>query len=107
MDVRILGPLYLRYGTAHGRLTAAKPRKVLALLLVHADQVVPVGSLARELWRGPPPAGAAAPPPAHVPPGRRALRGRLGRPARPGAARGPVACSRRGGVAPPARRPGR
>ena len=59
MDVRILGPLCLRHGTAHGRLTAAKPRKVLALLLVHADQVAPVGTLARELWRDRPPASAS------------------------------------------------
>src|SRR5436190_2140729 len=31
MDVRILGPLLLRHGTVEGRLTAPKPRKVLAL----------------------------------------------------------------------------
>jgi DNA-binding SARP family transcriptional activator len=40
--------------------TAAKPRQVLALLLVHANRIVPVASISKELW------GDDAPPSAHA-----------------------------------------
>jgi DNA-binding SARP family transcriptional activator len=38
--------------------TAPKPRQVLALLALHADQVVPVYALTEELWAGQPPRSA-------------------------------------------------
>lgn len=50
MDIDILGPLVARESGASVVPTAAKPRKVLAMLTVHADQVVPMASLFEELW---------------------------------------------------------
>ncbi|MFH9354190.1 BTAD domain-containing putative transcriptional regulator [Kitasatospora sp. NPDC017646] len=38
--------------------TAPKPRQVLALLALHADQVVPISALIEELWAGTPPRSA-------------------------------------------------
>ncbi len=58
MDCRVLGQLAVRSGTTVGRLTAPKPRKVLALLLVRANLVVPIETLSRELWGDDPPASA-------------------------------------------------
>ena len=59
MDFRVLGPLEV---AAEGRvvaLDAAKPRALLAILLLHANE--PVGSerLIEDLWAGHPPATAA------------------------------------------------
>lgn len=50
MDIDVLGPLVARLGGISVVPTAAKPRKVLAMLTVHADQVVPMASLFEELW---------------------------------------------------------
>jgi SARP family transcriptional regulator, regulator of embCAB operon len=50
VDIDILGPLAAREGGVSVAPTAAKPRKVLAMLAVHADQVVPMASLFEELW---------------------------------------------------------
>ena len=50
MDVALLGPLTVRESGKAVIPTAAKPRKVLALLAVHADEVVPIASLYEELW---------------------------------------------------------
>jgi DNA-binding SARP family transcriptional activator len=50
VDIDILGPLAAREGGGSVAPTAAKPRKVLAMLAVHADQVVPMASLFEELW---------------------------------------------------------
>ncbi|MFC7244869.1 BTAD domain-containing putative transcriptional regulator [Catellatospora aurea] len=58
MQCRVLGPLDLRSGGVSGDLTAPKPRKVLALLLIHADRVVPIDLLTTELWDDEPPASA-------------------------------------------------
>ena len=58
MDCRVLGQLTVRSGATVGCLTAPKPRKVLALLLVRANLVVPIETLSRELWRDEPPASA-------------------------------------------------
>ncbi|WP_117209819.1 AfsR/SARP family transcriptional regulator [Allorhizocola rhizosphaerae] len=58
MDCRVLGQLAVRSGTVIGCLTAPKPRKVLALLLVRANLVVPIETLSRELWSDDPPASA-------------------------------------------------
>jgi DNA-binding SARP family transcriptional activator len=55
MELGILGPLTVRVGGANLAPSAPKQRKVLAALLVHADQVVPVPSLIRELWDDEPP----------------------------------------------------
>ncbi|MFD9906053.1 BTAD domain-containing putative transcriptional regulator [Streptomyces sp. NPDC059063] len=55
MNIRLLGTFEV---TLHGVTvmpTAPKPRQLLALLALHADQVVPVGSLTEELWAGRPP----------------------------------------------------
>lgn len=48
----------MRCGAVSGDLTAPKPRKVLALLLIHANRVVPVDLLTMELWDDEPPASA-------------------------------------------------
>lgn len=58
MECRVLGPLAVWHGPTAGRLTAPKPRKVLALLLVRAGVIVPVDTLIRELWGDEPPASA-------------------------------------------------
>jgi SARP family transcriptional regulator, regulator of embCAB operon len=58
VEIKLLGAL-----TAHERCgsfapSAAKPRQVLALLALHAGQVVPVPSLIEELWGEHPPRSA-------------------------------------------------
>jgi SARP family transcriptional regulator, regulator of embCAB operon len=68
MKYYVLGPLLVQPGSAtpsanlpinaSGRLTAPKPRKVLALLLLRANLVVPVETLIAELWDDEPPASA-------------------------------------------------
>jgi len=50
MDIEVLGALAVRENDVSIVPTAPKPRQVLALLALHADQVVPVGSLVEELW---------------------------------------------------------
>ncbi|MFD9793118.1 BTAD domain-containing putative transcriptional regulator [Streptomyces sp. NPDC059070] len=57
LDCGVLGPL--RIGSTATAETVAVPpkiRTVLAMLLVHTDQVVPVSALMRELWQERPPA---------------------------------------------------
>lgn len=58
MEIRVLGPLSVSCGGGSAVPTAPKPRSVLALLLVQANQTVPVADLAQELWGGDPPASA-------------------------------------------------
>jgi len=50
MDIRVLGPLSAH--THHGSIvpSAGKPRQILALLSLYANQVVPVPTLLEELW---------------------------------------------------------
>ncbi|RZS36576.1 DNA-binding SARP family transcriptional activator [Herbihabitans rhizosphaerae] len=55
MDIDVLGPLAVRIDGVSVTPTAAKPRKVLAMLAVHADEVVPAPSLFEELWGDAPP----------------------------------------------------
>lgn len=59
MKVGVLGPLSVVSSRVenggNGAPSAPKPRSVLATLLVHAGQVVPVSSLMRELWDDVPP----------------------------------------------------
>ena len=60
MNYYVLGPLLVKATPAgpSDELTAPKPRKVLALLLLHANLVVPVETLIAELWGCEPPASA-------------------------------------------------
>ncbi|GAA3952651.1 hypothetical protein GCM10022384_02730 [Streptomyces marokkonensis] len=55
MDIALLGVLAVRENGLSITPTAPKPRKVLALLVLHADRVVPVSVLTEELWAGAPP----------------------------------------------------
>ncbi|MFF3216039.1 BTAD domain-containing putative transcriptional regulator [Streptomyces sp. NPDC002886] len=58
MDIEVLGTLAVREHGVSLTPTAPKPRQVLALLALHADQVVPVSALIEELWAGAPPRSA-------------------------------------------------
>ena len=55
MDISVLGPCRVVQSGVSVVPTAVKPRKVLALLAMHPDQVVSVGSLVEELWGEAPP----------------------------------------------------
>ncbi len=59
MDFRILGPLEAVAAGRTIRLNAAKPRALLALLLLHRNEPVASDLLVEELWAGNPPATAA------------------------------------------------
>lgn len=58
MDFGVLGPLTFCCGSENVAPSAPKQRSVLATLLVHADQLVPVHGLLRELWDEQPPVSA-------------------------------------------------
>ncbi|MEU0163405.1 AfsR/SARP family transcriptional regulator [Streptomyces sp. NPDC006261] len=58
MDIEVLGALSVRENGVSIAPTAPKPRQVLALLALHADQVVPVATLTEELWGSTPPRSA-------------------------------------------------
>jgi len=58
VDIDVLGALDVRENGVSIAPTAPKPRQVLALLALHADQVVPVAGLIEELWAGKPPRSA-------------------------------------------------
>ncbi|MGW7316701.1 AfsR/SARP family transcriptional regulator [Streptomyces sp. NPDC054854] len=58
MDIDVLGALAVRENGTSITPTAPKPRQVLALLALHADQVVPVSALIEELWGAEPPRSA-------------------------------------------------
>ncbi|MEV7525533.1 BTAD domain-containing putative transcriptional regulator, partial [Streptomyces sp. NPDC091371] len=58
MDIQVLGTLAVREQGISVTPTAPKPRQVLAILALHADQVVPVSALIEELWAGTPPRSA-------------------------------------------------
>ncbi|MFE7778543.1 BTAD domain-containing putative transcriptional regulator [Streptomyces sp. NPDC057445] len=58
MDIDVLGALAVRENGIPVTPTAPKPRQVLALLALQADQVVPVSSLVEELWGQRPPRSA-------------------------------------------------
>ena len=61
MDFRILGPLELRNGSAPIRLAGARQRGLLALLLIHRNEVVSSERLIDALWgESPPPTAAKA-----------------------------------------------
>ncbi|MFI9331299.1 BTAD domain-containing putative transcriptional regulator [Kitasatospora sp. NPDC052868] len=58
MEVRVLGALGVRVCGVSVVPSASKPRQVLGLLALRADQVVSAGVLAQELWGGRPPRSA-------------------------------------------------
>ncbi|SCF27463.1 DNA-binding transcriptional activator of the SARP family [Micromonospora matsumotoense] len=58
MEIRILGPLVLSHAGRTVALTAPKPRSVLALLLLNADQAVQASTLIQDLWGANPPVSA-------------------------------------------------
>ncbi|MFF1699301.1 BTAD domain-containing putative transcriptional regulator [Streptomyces sp. NPDC058257] len=58
MDIDVLGPLGVKVDGLAVMPTAPKPRKVLALLALHVDRVVPVAVLVEELWGERPPRSA-------------------------------------------------
>ncbi|GHF22057.1 AfsR/SARP family transcriptional regulator [Streptomyces morookaense] len=55
MDISVLGPFRAAQSGASVAPTAVKPRKVLALLALQANQLVSVGSLVEEVWGESPP----------------------------------------------------
>jgi DNA-binding SARP family transcriptional activator len=50
VDIAVLGPLAVKQNGIPVTPSAPKPRQVLALLALHADEVVPVTALVEELW---------------------------------------------------------
>ncbi|MFL6030620.1 MAG: BTAD domain-containing putative transcriptional regulator, partial [Gaiellaceae bacterium] len=58
MDFRILGPLEVRNGDRELSLGGRQQRALLALLLLHANEVVPVDRIIDELWHEKPPPSA-------------------------------------------------
>ncbi|MFJ5549836.1 BTAD domain-containing putative transcriptional regulator [Streptomyces sp. NPDC093225] len=58
MDINLLGALSVTENGLSVTPTAPKPRQVLALLALHADQMVPVSTLIEELWGKNPPRSA-------------------------------------------------
>jgi DNA-binding SARP family transcriptional activator len=59
LDFRVLGPLQVATNGTHLPLGGAKQRAVLALLLLHANEVVPLDRLIDDLWGESPPESAA------------------------------------------------
>ncbi|MEU5083584.1 MULTISPECIES: AfsR/SARP family transcriptional regulator [Streptomyces] len=57
-EFRVLGTLEVRRGTAVYRPRGPKVRKLLALLVVRANDIVTMDQLVDELWEGAPPATA-------------------------------------------------
>ena len=82
VQFRILGPLEVLDGQCPVELGRPKQRAVLAVLLVHANQVVTLDRLIEELWGEQPPAQATASLQAYISNLRRAWSpsGRRGRP---------------------------
>ena len=73
MQFRILGPLEVLDGQRRVELGRPKQRALLAVLLVHVNQVVALDRLIEELWGQQPPAQATASLQAYVSNLRRAL----------------------------------
>ncbi len=70
---RILGPLEASVGERSIGLGGPKPRRLLAMLLLHGDEVVPTDRLIEAVWEHDPPAGAEATLRTHVANLRRSL----------------------------------
>ena len=75
MEFRILGPLEVHAGGELVPLPGAKPRAVLAVLLLHANRPVGADRIAQALWGEDAPAGAANTVQVHVSRLRKALGG--------------------------------
>jgi DNA-binding SARP family transcriptional activator len=60
VDFRILGPLEVRRGRKPIAITAPHRRALLGMLLMRANQTVPLDELVEELWNGRPPRAAKA-----------------------------------------------
>ncbi|MDG5805278.1 BTAD domain-containing putative transcriptional regulator [Streptomyces ossamyceticus] len=60
MEISLLGPLVVRSGGHELRVSAPRQRIVLATLVLNANKVVPVQTLARFVWDGTPPPSATA-----------------------------------------------
>src|SRR3954453_23103079 len=58
MEFKILGPLVVRHPDGDARLRAAKPRALLARLLVPDGRPVRTDRLVEDLWDGHPPRSA-------------------------------------------------
>jgi DNA-binding SARP family transcriptional activator len=58
LEFRVLGPLQVRVGDAYIHLSGQRQRQVLALLLLHANQVVTLASFVDAVWDEEPPASA-------------------------------------------------
>jgi DNA-binding SARP family transcriptional activator len=78
MDFRILGPLEVVDDGRERVIPAGKQRALLAILLLHANEVVSSDRLIEELWGERPPASAAKSLQVHVSRLRHALDGELG-----------------------------
>lgn len=59
VEIRVLGPLALSCDGRQLAVTASKPRKVLALLLLNAGFIVPTRALMTEVWGERPPRSAS------------------------------------------------
>jgi DNA-binding SARP family transcriptional activator len=73
MEFGILGPIVVRTETGDIRISGARRRGLLVRLLVTANELVPAGRLADDLWAGEPPSGAASTLQSHISFLRRAL----------------------------------
>src|SRR6266446_2717405 len=60
MEFRVLGSLEIWDGDVQVEVTGSKRRAVLAILLLHANEVVGKDGLIEELWGGDPPRNAPA-----------------------------------------------
>jgi DNA-binding SARP family transcriptional activator/predicted negative regulator of RcsB-dependent stress response len=78
MEFRILGPIEVWDGARRVDLGGPKPRALLAVLLLHANQVVSTDRLIDELWGEAPPPTARNLVQVYVSRSRQALRGRDG-----------------------------
>src|SRR3954468_1200442 len=74
MEFRVLGPIEAHHGESAVAIGGGRERMLLALLLVHAGEVVSRDRLIDELWEGAPPASASQSLDAYVSRVRRALR---------------------------------
>src|SRR4029453_18669689 len=73
MEFLILGPLEVRESGRKVAVAGSKPRELLAVLLLHANEVVSRDRLVDELWGGVPPETAATALQVHVSQLRKAL----------------------------------
>ena len=75
MEFRILGPLEIADGDRLVPLGAGKPRALLAILLIHANEIVSNEQLIEDLWPDTPPVTATKSVQVYVSQVRKALRG--------------------------------